>query len=198
MGGFSTPPLPFKTGWCLCCSPWGNLGIAYAWEATLRYADGVARVNLLLNRASPWMDIDSYLPYQGKVVLRNKAAHEALARIPLWVDKKAVGCRVGQQAVHPEWFGNYLRFRGLRAGDVVTIEFPVANRVEQWTSPGPNLPLAPGTIYTIKFRGNTVVELSPPLAPGSWLYQNRPEKYKATAAPMKKMTRYVTPAVLKV
>jgi hypothetical protein len=198
MGAFSVPPLPFKTGWALCCSPWGNLGITYAWEGTLRYADGVARVNLLLNRASPWMDIDSYLPYEGKVVLRNKSAREALARIPLWVDKKAVGCRVGERVVRPEWFGDYLRVQGLRTGDVVTIEFPVAQRVERWTSPGPNLPLAKGTIYTVKFRGNTVVELSPPLAPGSWLYQNRPEKYKATVAPMKRMTRYATPAVMKV
>ena len=29
------------------------------------------RYNLLLNRASPWMDIDSYIPYEGKVVLKN-------------------------------------------------------------------------------------------------------------------------------
>jgi hypothetical protein len=200
MGGFSMQYLPFKTGWALCCSPWGNLGIAYAWEGTLRYVDGVARVNLLLNRASPWMDIDSYLPHQGKVVLRNKAAREALVRIPLWVDKKAVECRVSERIVRPEWIENYLAFRGLRAGEVVMIEFPMAERVERWTAPPPGpyvMGLPKGTTYTVKFKGNTVVELSPPLAPGSWLYQDRPEKYKVAEAPMKRVTRYVTPTVLR-
>ena len=200
MGGFSGGALPFKTSWALCCSPWGNLGITYAWDGTLRYEKGTVRVNLLLNRASPWMDIDSYLPYTGKVVLRNKTARQAMVRMPLWLDKKFLRCRVGDQVVHPEWFGNYLLFQGLRADQVVMIEFPVAERVEQWTAPasGPDvLPLATGTPYTIKFRGNTVVELSPPLAPGSWLYQNRPEKYKSNEAPMKRITRYVAPTVLK-
>jgi hypothetical protein len=196
MGGFGAAPS--KTWWALCCSPWGNLGICYAWEATLRYDRGTARVNLLLNRASPWMDIDSYLPYQGKVVLRNKTAREAFVRIPLWVDKKAIQCRVANQAAQPEWFGSYIRFRDLKAGDVVTVQFPVVERVEHWTSPatGP-LPITKGATYTIKFKGNTVVDLSPPLMPGNWLYQNRADKYRANQAPMTKVTRYVTPTDLK-
>ena len=32
------------------------------------------------------MDIESYLPYEGKVILYNKLAHTALVRIPSWVD----------------------------------------------------------------------------------------------------------------
>jgi hypothetical protein len=198
MGAFAVQP--DKTWWAECCSPWGNFGIAYAWEATLRYADGVARVNLLLNRASPWMDIDSYLPYEGKVVLRNKLAREALVRMPLWVDKKAVRCWVGDQVAPPEWFGNYLRFRGLKASEVVTIKFAVAERVERWTAltgGDYGLDLPEDTVYTCKFKGNTLVELSPPLVPGCWEYQDRAEKYKATQAPMTKVTRYVTPMVLK-
>lgn len=196
MGGIAGGPA--KAEWHECCE-WGNLGIFYTWQATLRYADGVARVNLLLNRASPWMDIDSYLPYEGKVVLRNKTAREAFVRIPLWVDKKTVQCRIGDQTVRLEWFGNYLRLRDLKPGNVATIEFPMAERTEQWSAwpSGPFLLTVPqGTVYTIKFRGNTVVELSPELGPGWWLYQGRPEKYQATKAPMKKVTRYVTPATL--
>jgi hypothetical protein len=204
MGGFSMQYLPFKNGWIMCCSPWGNMGIFSAWEGTLRYVDGVARVNLLLNRASPWMDIDSHLPYEGKVVLRNKTAREAEVRIPLWVNrvnnKKAVRCRIGDLTVRPKWSGNYLRVESLKAGDVVTIEFPMSERIERWTAPPHNapyvLPLAPGTKFTCKFKGNTVVELSPPLSGDSWLYQNRPGKYKVAKAPMRKVTRYVTPTLL--
>ena len=38
----------------------------FVWEATTRFRDGVAQVNLLLNRASPWLDIDSYLALRGE------------------------------------------------------------------------------------------------------------------------------------
>ena len=59
------------------------------------------------------MDIDSYLPYEGKVVLKNKNAREVFVRIPLWVDKKAVSCRIGNHTVPAKWFGNYLHFLNL-------------------------------------------------------------------------------------
>ncbi len=180
IGGFTMGYVPYKTGWALCCSPWGNMGIFYAWDATIRCADGVARVNLLLNRASPWMDIDSYIPYQGKVVLRNKKAKEAFVRIPLYVEKNTVACRIGDREVKPEWFGRYLVIKNLRAGDVATIEFPLEEKAEQWRS------------RAIKFKGNTLVEISPPLVPGTWLYQGRAEKYQTTKVPMKKVVRYVT------
>ena len=162
-------------------------------------ADGVARVNLLLNRASPWMDIDSYLPYEGKVVIKNKAAREAFVRIPLWVDRKAVRCKRGQKGLPKVWFGNYLRFDGLGPEDVISIQFPVVEAKEEWTSPkvdrripGPDL-----QVHLCRFRGNTLVEITPPFAPSSRLYRERPERYKSTEAPMKKVTRYVSPTVLR-
>ena len=40
---------------------------------------GQAIVNLLLNRASPWLDIDSYLPYDGHVKVQNKTAKSVAA-----------------------------------------------------------------------------------------------------------------------
>ena len=93
VGGFNH--IPIKHEVLLCCSPHGNMGLFYAWEGMLGYDRGVAQINLLLNRASPWVDIDSYLPYEGKVVLRNKTAREAFVRMPLWVDRKAVRCTRG-------------------------------------------------------------------------------------------------------
>ena len=172
----------------LCCSPHGNVGIFYAWDGTLRYSDGVARVNLLLNRASPWMDVDSHLPYEGKVVLRNKQAREVFVRVPLWADRDAAGCKVGNREVAKVWFDRYLRFEGITPGDVLTLEFPVAVTTEEWT--------LGDQVHTCRFRGNTLIEISPPLQHGSPLYKHRAEDLKATKAPVKKVTRYVTPQVL--
>jgi len=201
---------PSKGGWCICCATHGNMGLFYAWAGALRHSDGTVRVNLLLNRASPWVDVDSYLPYEGKVVLRNKTAREAFMRIPLWADKGRVRLRVGRTSKPPRWFGNYLHLPGLEAGAVVTVEFPMVERTEEWKTldhvrsgdalqPGWKEDLA----RTIKFRGNTVVELSEPLMPGSStmpcspLYVNRPAQYQSPKAPTKAVTRYVTPRVLK-
>jgi hypothetical protein len=191
----------------LCCSPHGMMGLFYAWDGTLRYADGTARVNLLLSRASPWMDIDSYLPYEGKLVLKNKTAREAFVRIPIWVDRKAVRPTLGGRRLPCVWLGNYLRFEGLRPNDRLTLQFPVVETTEKWTmvklppnranfADQPVSTLAT-QVHTCRFKGNTLIEITPPLTDGSPLYQKRPEKYKVTQAPTKKVTRYITPAVLK-
>ncbi len=192
IGGFGW--VIFKDRRQLCCSPHGNMGLFYAWDGTLRYSDGVVRVNLLLNRASPWMDIDSHLPYEGKVVIKNKRARELFVRIPLWVDRKAVRCVYGSKDVPLAWFGNYIHVNRLRPRDVLTILFPMVERTEQWNVSFWEKPkdLPNPQVYTLKFKGNTLIEISPPLVPGSPLFKGRPAKYQATAAPVKKVLRYVS------
>jgi hypothetical protein len=170
----------------LCCSPHGAMGIFYAWDGTLRYQDGVAQVNLLLNRASPWLDVDSYLPYEGKVVLKNKAAREALVRIPLWVDKNAVRCRVGDRETKNVWLGRYLRLTNLTEKDIITIEFPMVESTERWT--------LDGVVHTCRFKGNTLIAIAPPL--DAALFGRRGE-YLKEKAPLRKVTRYTSPLVLK-
>ena len=53
----------------------------YAWESIVR-ARRERQVNLLLNRASPWLDVDSYMPYEGKVVIHNKTAKSLALAYP--------------------------------------------------------------------------------------------------------------------
>jgi len=183
VGGYSGR-LGKNCAW-LCCSPHGNMGLFYAWDGSLRYCDGVARVNLLLNRASPFLDVDSYLPYEGKVVLKNKETKEALVRIPLWADRSAVRCTLGNREVAKVWFDQYLRFQKLEPGDILTLEFPVVETTEDWA--------LGDQVHTCRFKGNTLIEIWPALQDGSPLYKRRAAKYRATKAPMRKVTRYVTP-----
>jgi len=196
IGAYCSNVIWNQSTWIECCSSHGNMGLFYAWDGTLRYEDGVARINLLLNRDSPWMDIDSYLPFEGKVVITNKKAKDVFVRIPLWVNMSEVKCTVGKNDMSNNWFGNYLRFRNLKETDILTIRFPMVEKTETW-----NVMFAVGEpqkqLHTIRFRGNTVVELKPPLQPGSPLYQRRVAKYKATTAPTKKVIRNTSPIVLK-
>ncbi len=193
VGGYSLDPSKSWTG--LCCSTHGNMGLFYAWDGIVRHHAGTVQVNLLLNRASPWLDVDSHLPYEGKVVVRNKAAREIFVRIPLWVDRTAVRCTVGSKRPPNVWLGNRLRFPQVRPGDVLTIQFPMVQKTEVWTIPNVSTPEPRKQVHRCTFRGNTLVELSPPLAPGSPLYQRT--RLLADAAPTKKVTRFVSRLTLR-
>ena len=157
VGGFSSVSnATWGLGWWTqCCNANIPQGMYKAWSAILQpWGDGV-RVNLLLNRASRWLDVDSYLPYEGKAVLKNKTARSAAVRIPRWAARTAVRCAVNGAARPNLWLGNYLLVRDLRPNDVVTIEFPLVTTVERWTDKTYE------TTYTCEFRGNTLVDISP-------------------------------------
>jgi len=196
IGGFCAVRDGAKRFVWLCCSPHGNMGLFYAWDATIRHSDGTARVNLLLNRASPWMDVDSYIPYEGKVVLKNKTAKEAFVRVPLYVNLRTVRCTVGTKSLQPRWFGRYLRIADLRSGDEATITFPLEERSESWyylPEYGERFAEKTG-VYACKFKGNTLLEITPPLQPD--LYRGR-LKYRSSEAPKVKVSRFVTPLQLR-
>ena len=143
----------------------------------------MATVNLFLNRASPWMDIDSYLPYEGKVVLRNKRAHTVMIRIPVWVEEDKVRCFLNDQPVQPPRAGGYWMVQDLEQGDVIRLEFPVPERTDPYTFAGKE--------YTVSFRGSTVVDISPhPEDSDKYAIYMR-EGLKASQAPMRQIRRFV-------
>src|SRR5258708_37466683 len=121
---------PHNFSFVVCCSNNNPPAMYSAWEGTVRYDAGVARVNLLLNRVSPWLDMDSYLPYEGKVVIRNKAAKQLFIRIPRWVDQDKVTAEVNGKRQSNSWVGRYLFLDGTRPGDTIRIDFPMVESKE--------------------------------------------------------------------
>ena len=209
VGGFTSITDPtWAYGWYTqCCN--GNIpqGLYKAWAGIVRpQGENGVQVNLLLNRASPWLDVDSHLPYEGKVALRNKTARSASVRVPRWVNRAKVCCRVGAVERPAVWLNNYLLVRDLAPGDTVTIEFPMVTTVERWTEKTYE------TTYTCEFRGNTLVDISPrgerpsriqdgsddgstfPVNVGYPIY--RRDHMKTDRAPMKTVERYVAPRVV--
>ena len=172
-----------------CCSGNATQALYYAWEAILRGKDGAVQVNLLLNRVSPWLDVDSYLPYEGKVVLHVKQARNVAVRIPAWVDRAAIKSMVNGGKAAPRWVGNFLLFDLVQPRDVITIEFPMVEQTMQFTLPRDKK-------YTIRFKGNTVVDIAPrdTLATAYPIYLR--EQYKKDAAPLKQVQRYASDIIL--
>ena len=88
-------------------------------------------VNLLLNRALPWLDVDSHLPYKGQVDLRLKQDVDLNTRFPEWVDKAKVKATI-KDSGHPlRWEGPIARLGKVRGGSVVTLSFPISERVRR-------------------------------------------------------------------
>jgi hypothetical protein len=173
----------------VCCLGNGTIGLYYAWESIVRCKDNVAQVNLLLNRSSQWLDIDSYLPYEGKVTIKNKAAKKLSVRIPRWVDKEAVRSYVNGKETSPFWISNYLVFDNLDKKDVVTIEFPIVETIEKYAIGGKE--------YTCHFKGNTLIDISPrderrDEKGGKEIPIYLRDQLKQNKAPMKKVTRFIS------
>ena len=145
-------------------------------------------MNLFLNRASKWMDIDSYLPYVGKVELHNKEARMALVRIPNWVEMNQVRCFVNGKAMDPGQSRRYLIFENLREGETIRLEFPNPKTKDEYT--------IAGTRYQVTFRGSTVVDIDPRVqGPDQFpLYQR--SHFQAEKAPMHTVQRFVAERIL--
>ncbi len=186
--GFSLPTtLPYPVV-CGCCAGNCTQALYYSWESIVRFNDGVARVNLLLNRASPWLDVNSWLPYEGKVEILNKKAERMFVRIPRWVDKDLLEVKVNYDSRQTTFVGNYLFVGGLGANDVVIVRFPMVEETAQYTHQFDKT-------YTCHFKGNTLIDISPrdDNPTGYPIYLR--DHYKETTAPMKSKVRYVSPVM---
>jgi hypothetical protein len=191
-------------GWATaCCNTNMPTGMYKAWASIIRPLGSGVQVNLLLNRASEWADLESWLPYEGRFVLRNKTAKKAYIRIPKWVDKKALRCHVNDKLVSaPHFLNAYLLIEDLKPRDVVTVEFPVPETTERYRE------MSYKQEYTCQFRGSTLVDISPqgdrpartvdlsddgdrfPVMKGYPIYQR--DHFKAKKAPSVKKQQFVS------
>ena len=159
-GAFSTPTAMPKLWVMQCCSgnaPWGMYA---AWEGTVRSDDGRrAHVNLLLNHASPWLDVESSLPFEGRVVVRNKTAERISVRPSSWIDRRSLRCDVDGMERSPDRIGAYLVFDDLKPGAEITLRFPVTEQTMEYTWMAHHWRSEARVRCT--FRGSTLVDISP-------------------------------------
>lgn len=171
-----------------CCVASGARGLYYGWSNIVTEHSGRVSVNLLLNRAAKWLDVESYLPYEGKVVLTVKADLPDLrCRLPVWAPYGAVTVEYvcGDEARRetgrtlPCADNVFLKLGAVRKGTVITIEFPVAELETVET--------AIDDVYKVGWKGDNVVGISPG---GSYLpLYNNPQAFKGSA-PVKKTRLY--------
>lgn len=193
----------------ICCSGNATSALYYAWSAAIREKDDDVQINLLINRASPWLDLESYLPYEGKAVIRNKTARSVSVRIPDWASMDEVECTVNGKPVGAVQVGRYVVIGSVKPEDLLKIEFPMVEHTETYTlkwkkedfwfegtNPGSNWkPKDNPDEFTFHFKGNTVVDVEPEYTGDEYKLYER-DHFKANKAPMKKVRRFVSPTVI--
>ena len=137
--------------------------------------------------------------------IRNKTARSIAVRIPLWADKNSV--RINGSSRSFRWLGNYALIQHLKGKDEISIEFPMKESTREyyltgfrgdaeWYKRKDELPR-----YVLHFKGNTCIDAEFPDLDkffrarkshvGYPVYQR--DRYRGNKAPMKRVSRYVSP-----
>jgi hypothetical protein len=187
-------PTSVKHPWgLLCCTSNCTQALYYAWEGIVRHQGDTAHVNLLLNRASPWVDVDSYLPYEGKAIIHNRTVRRICVRVPRWVPRQELRAEVSGAPRPLAWVGNYLVFDDLRPGDDLVLQFPVVESIVHYTI-APHSQFEQTCRYTL--RGSTVVDVSPRdhAATSYPLYLR--QHMQGNTAPMRSTQRFIADRII--
>ncbi len=146
-------------GWSGCCTGNGTRGIFYAWNGILDHRDGVLRVNLLLNRSSEWADVNSHLPYTGRVDIHMRKKRRVQVRIPQWVaDINAVKIHVNDKPRDYTVQGRYVDIGQVKRGHEIRVEFPMTRRSVELDM---SFPVKWVPKIALKLKGNEVVDIKP-------------------------------------
>ena len=164
-----------------CCTGNSTRAIYYLWEHMLTYSGGKVQVNLLLNRPSPWADVESHIPYVGQVDVKVKEPCDLSIRIPEWVQPREVRVQVNGEDRQVDWAGRYAVVGEVKPGDEAEMTFPIEERTDTaWIEK---------ERFTLVRKGNDVVAIDPPgrICP---LYQR--EHYRVSTARWRRMERFVS------
>ncbi|GHV26931.1 hypothetical protein FACS18948_3480 [Clostridia bacterium] len=146
----------------VCCVASGARGLYYGWKHIVTEKRGRVSVNFLLNRSTEWLDVESLLPNEGRVILRIKKEIADLAfRVPDWAHYGAVSvryegagglrCETGRTLSYID--DCFIKLGGAVTGDTITIIFPVPERE--------TTERAIDDIYKVKWLGDNVSGISP-------------------------------------
>jgi hypothetical protein len=138
-----------------CCITNGPRALYCVWDSIVEGDEKNVRINLLLNRASEWVDIYSYIPAEGRVTVRVKKTRNIEIRIPGWVNIDNVEAGLNGEHIETDIAGRYVRVCNVRNDDVIDIIFPMPEEktVNRIIGRHP---------YRLTIKGSNVVKIDPP------------------------------------
>jgi len=168
-----------------CCTGNAAQTVFYLWKQMLEYSEGELRVNLLLNRASPWVDLYSHIPYEGRLdVKMKKQARNVLVRAPEWLNQPSpskMTCTVNGTTRDCQLRGRYLDAGAAKPGDEIVLRFPISERTVSNQKIG-------NRTYALVVKGNTVISVDPA---GEQCPMYARSQYRGSAAPRRTVRRFL-------
>jgi hypothetical protein len=162
-----------------CCTGNGSRALFYVWQEMLNFDQGRLTINLLFNRASRWAEINSHIPFDGKVDVLLKAGCELEIRYPEWTSSEETRGAVNGTPIELSYSGRYARFGRLQRGDRATLTFPIREqKVDTQIGDRP---------YSLVIKGNDVVDIRPS---GIWYPYYQRARYRQSMAPIVELQRY--------
>lgn len=168
-----------------CCTGNGARALYDAWRSIVNVQGDNVRVNLLLNRADHYVDVNSYLPYTGQVDIHAKQKCNLSVRIPGWVELSQVRCVVDGSPCGTKLNSRYVQVGQVQPKQVVTLSFPIAERTDRVTMKN--------RWYFLVRKGHDVVAIDPP---GQLCPLYRRDHYRDNVPLWKKTTRFIDRQIL--
>lgn len=137
-----------------CCINGGIRGLYLACEHAISRTSDEIRVNLLISWGTPYIEVVSYLPYEGRLDLHPTTDKPIVLRCPDWLQSNRV--RVQSRDSHrisAEPPHNYLRISKVTPGSRIVLRF---DQPERW-----RMHTVAGRDYRALWRGDTVLKLLP-------------------------------------
>jgi hypothetical protein len=137
-----------------CCTGGGVRAVYHILQNAVQYeAGGNITVHLLFSLSTKSLLIESYLPYEGRVVLQLHEEANLKIRIPEGIAPSDVQLFLDGNSQEPLVIGSYFALRGLHAGASLEMVFPLERIQKQET--------VAGREYCVRWKGNSVTELTP-------------------------------------
>ena len=166
-----------------CCLGNCTRAMYYVWHHMMEKNDGELRVHLMLNRASPWADVNSYRPYEGRVQIQLKQDFERVSiRVPAWIaggSDEIAATRDGRPAPL-RWSGRYVTLKENRAGQRLEITFPIHQRETE--------AVIGRRRYRLTFKGGTLIAVDPP---GERIPLYQRDRYRSDRASLRNVERFI-------
>ena len=173
----------------------GNMGFYDIWKGAVFHSNGVTTVNLFINHFTPWLDVESFLPYEGRVVLNSKQPQIISIRIPKNISVSSLMITINGATQEFELAGRYV-FLSAVTGDVIELTFSQKHETIKLLLPALNAKQYRGVLkLDAEFIGSTCIGLVqlPPHHSGIVHYWkrifDRPE-YSQKSAPLSDPQNY--------
>lgn len=123
------------------------------YKAVISEDDSMLRVNLLFDRETDALTVQSWLPLEGRIKLTSHRRGNVFVRVPPWVDRNAISVRIGGATVPQQVHNSYLLICFEGAAQVAEIAWPLPRRTTREH--------ANHKLYLVEWVGNHVVTISP-------------------------------------